>query len=161
MVKKGFSLTEALVVMAIISILFSVAAKVITTRPKPPKQNTAHGYFECYIQDGALWQRTVIDRVATEPRAMGEQCQFKPPTGVAFYNINSHDPDITRFEPNINKTLDISILEESFIFNGETLSSDAGSDADNTDNTFFFQTMYPNSEIYNGGTMRKGVMISW
>lgn len=159
MVKKGFSLTEALVVMAIISILFSVAAKVITTRPKPPKQTTAHGYFECYINNGELWQRKVVDGVATEPRAMGNQCQFKPQTGVTFYNINSYNPSITRFEPNINNTLDISIsLDGSFIFNGETLSSDAGSDADNA---LFFQTMYPNSEIYNGGTIRKGVMISW
>lgn len=157
MVKKGFSLAEALVVMAIISILFSVAAKVITTRPKPPKQTTAHGYFECYL-NGGLWQRTVIDGVATEPKSMGSQCQFKPQTGVAFYNINSHNPDITRFEPNINNTLNISISGGSFIFNGSTLTSDGGT---YSDNTLFFQTMYPNSEIYNGGNMRQGVMISW
>ena len=49
MVKKGFSLAEALVVMAIISIFFAAASKIITTRPKPPKQVNQHGYYECYL----------------------------------------------------------------------------------------------------------------
>lgn len=32
--KKGFSLSEALVVMAVVSIFFAAVTKVITTRPK-------------------------------------------------------------------------------------------------------------------------------
>lgn len=35
--KKGFSLAEALVVMAVVSIFFAAVTKVITTRPKKTK----------------------------------------------------------------------------------------------------------------------------
>lgn len=50
--KKGFSLAEALVVMAVVSIFFAAVTKVITTRPKKPKQANLHGYYECYVDGG-------------------------------------------------------------------------------------------------------------
>ena len=54
--KKGFSLAEALVVMAVVSIFFAAVTKVITTRPKKPKQANLHGYYECYV-DGGMYER--------------------------------------------------------------------------------------------------------
>lgn len=166
MVKKGFTLAETLVVIAIVSIFFSFAAKVITTKPKPRRQSIAHGYFECYI-DGGLKQRMVQNGVPTEPKNMSGSCKFTPVNGVSFYNINSYNPSFTKIEPNIAEPIFIAINPGNTI----TFSKDGDSytlESDETisdENDTFFETVYPDSKMcnYNGQhcSMRSGVMISW
>ncbi len=161
MVKKGFTLAETLIVMAVISILFSVAAKVITTRPKYKKQSVSHGYFECYKTGGGMYQRTVRDEVATAPTSVADECVFTPPSGISFFNIHSRNPNASRFEPVINKRLRIRLGESIAFYDGNSnsylLESDGVNTVDGAD--AFYQTIYPDSQLYNGATT--GVMISW
>lgn len=183
MVKRGFSLAEALVVMAIISVLFAAVAKVITTRPEKPKQTNMHGYFECYVDGGTLKQRYVRNGASTPVESVGSECHFEPISGVAFYNINSYvqgttitwDTSVTpptmvddngvyysHFEPNISTELYITKTSNTFRLrssNGRTL--DLSDNATRPEQELFFRTLYDGSEMYNGGTMRNGVMISW
>ncbi len=182
MVKQGFSLAEALVVMAIISILFAAVAKVITTRPEKPKQTNMHGYFECYV-DGGLKQRYVRNGAST-PLESVAQCHFEPISGVAFYNINSFkrgttptsvDNTVTppivldddgiyysHFEPNISTELSITKTANSFrISSSNGRSMDLGDNAKRSEQELFFKSLYSDTNMYNGGTIRDGVLISW
>lgn len=146
--------------MAVISILFSVAAKVITTRPKYKKQSVSHGYFECYKTGGGMYQRTVRDEVATEPKAVASECVFTPPSGISYFNINSRNPNASRFEPIISNRLYISLSGGVTFRNDRGESYSLANDNVNTaDSTTFYQTVYPDSQLYNGATA--GVMISW
>jgi len=153
--KKGFSLAEALIVMVIISVFFAVGAKVFTTRPKPKKQINSHGYYECYL-NGGLKQRYIREGVETPEKSVGT-CTFEPPTGIAFFNINSYSPTThSSFEPNINNILTISI-GGGISISGQGLSSNAEQD----EVRMFLQTMYPDSKLYNNGSIRQGIIISW
>ena len=158
MVKKGFSLAEALVVMAIISIFFAAASKIITTKPKVKKQRNAHGYYECYYL-GGYKQKYVRDGVASPLESVSE-CKFEPPAGIAFFNINSSDPCYSSFQPNINNVLTISLIGNITI-QSETKTTTLSSNTECSDIQMFFSTLYPKSEIYNNGAILKGVFISW
>lgn len=159
MVKKGFSLAEALIVMAIVSIFFAAASKIITTKPKIKKQTNAHGYYECYYS-GGYKQKYVRDGVATPLQSVTE-CKFEPPAGAAFFNINSFNPCYSSFQPNINNALTIS-LEGSDVAIGSDMEALELSDNTNcSDIRMFFSTLYPKSEMYNNGAILKGVFISW
>ena len=158
MVKKGFSLAEALVVMAIISIFFAAASKIITTKPKIKKQINAHGYYECYYSGGHK-QKYMRDGVASPLESVSE-CKFEPPAGIAFFNINSSDPCYSSFQPNINNVLTISLIGNITI-QSETQTTTLSSNTDCSDIQMFFSTLYPKSEIYNNGAILKGVFISW
>ena len=79
MVKRGFSLAEALVVMAIISIFFAAATKIITTRPKPKIQVNPHGYFECYKLGGTQYQRSVREQLEIENKAANPSPELQIP----------------------------------------------------------------------------------
>lgn len=179
MVKTGFSLVEALVVMAIISLLFTATAKVLTVKPKPKVQTTAHGYFECYKNGSTTYQRYVRENVETDPE-MVTLCEFKPPTGVLFYNINTTiEPVYSSFEPNINQTLKIQIQSQDVIINAGENSMKLTKPTDDTPEqnediqadiqTFstreqvkdYLASFYPNSKIYNNGNVLSGVIISW
>ena len=158
MVKKGFSLAEALVVMAIISIFFAAASKIITTKPKIKKQINAHGYYECYYSGGHK-QKYVRDGVASPLESVSE-CKFEPPAGIAFFDINSYNPCYTSFQPNINNVLTISLIGNITI-QSETKITTLSSNTDCSDIQMFFSTLYPKSEIYNNGAILKGIFISW
>lgn len=164
MVKKGFSLAEALIVMAIVAILFACASKVITTRPKQNKQVTSHGYFECYRDGTSLKQRYVREGAAEPERDVSGHCTFKPPSGVAFFSLNSINPPYSEFQPNITRTLQIQVQDNSITISPQgslTESYDITSN-DNEDNMKnYFNMMYPDSELYNNGASRSGLMISW
>lgn len=173
MVKRGFSLAEALVVMAVVSILFSALAKVITTKPRTKEQANPHGYYECYIDGGELKQHYALENGKGSTENAGARCTFKPQTGVAFYNINEICGSYySGFEPNINNTIYISfsgdnkkyIRSESSESGSIILEYDDGSVA--TDKEIeniktYFKYAYPESKIYNNGSYRCGLMISW
>ena len=171
MVKKGFSLAEALIVMAVVSIFFSAAAKVITIKPKPQKITNPHGYFECYLDGGVHKQANAREEVVFEPVTTGSSCTFEPPKGVAFFNMNTYGRAYyTSFEPNANKDITITIHNsgDDFIVlqNGSdtyTIKADAGPNTDEQESTeVYFEGMHPTSQIYNGGSFgRNGIMLSW
>ena len=173
MVKKGFSLAEALVVMAIISIFFAAASKIITTRPKPPKQVNQHGYYECYLNVyqtiNAAGQQVTVSRptqryvrnnVATAAEEVS--CSFEPPNGIAFYNINSYGPVFhSSFEPNIKNTIQITFTGAGIILKSDTGTLDLQSNSTQENVKMFLNTLYPDSHIYNNVNIRAGVIISW
>mgnify|MGYP001095526441 CR=1 FL=1 len=159
MVKRGFSLAEALVVMVIISIFFAAAAKVFTTRPKPKKQINAHGYYECY-GSGSFQQRYVRDGIES-PTVSVSKCTFEPPTGIAFFNINSYSPIAhSSFEPNINNTITISI-NSGISISGDGKQISLSSNGTQDEIRMFLKSLYPDSKLYNGGSILKGIIISW
>lgn len=178
MVKKGFSLAEALVVMAVISIFFAVAGKIMTQRPKPQALKYPHGYFECYIgDDGSLMQSNASEAVITEPiKVSGTACAFEPPKGVAFFNINTFGRAYySDFEPNVNNVINIKINNsahsETFVtIYKDTHSLNIPASKDTNSDEFknqrdvarsYLSTLHPASQIYNKGDCRTGVMISW
>lgn len=151
---------EALVVMAIISIFFAAVSKIITTKPKSQKQVNSHGYYECYV-DGGYKQRYVRDEIATIVENVST-CTFDPPSGLAFFNINTYGGTYhSSFEPNINNELSIS-----FAGSKVTVSSVNGSEVLSNNSTeenirMFLENLYSDSGIYNNGTIRTGIIISW
>ena len=159
MVKKGFSLAEALVVMAIISIFFAAASKIITTKPKVKKQINAHGYYECY-DSGGHKQKYVRDGVAS-PLQSVSVCKFEPPAGIAFFNVNSYIPCYSSFQPNINNALTISLGGSGVVIRSDMETLELSSNTKCSEIRMFFSTLYPKSEIYNNGAILKGVFISW
>lgn len=162
MVKKGFSLAEALVVMAIISIFFAAASKIITTKPKVKKQINAHGYYECYYSYylGGHKQKYVRDGVAS-PLQSVPVCKFEPPAGIAFFNINTYNPCNSSFQPNINNALTISLGGRDVVIRSDTETLALPGNTRCDDIRMFFSTLYPKSEMYNNGTILKGIFISW
>lgn len=176
MVKKGFSLAEALVVMAIISIFFAAAGKIMTQKPKPIKQQNPHGYFECYLDGGTLKQSSAIEEAATDPVvAEGGACKFEPPKGVAFFNVNTYGRAFySDFEPNVNNTINIKINTASTTDDFITIYKDSKTfvikAADALSTNFrneqesaevYFEAIHPKSQIYNNGNVRTGIMFSW
>lgn len=169
MVKNGFSLAEALIVMAVISIFFALATKVIAVKPKSKLQKNPHGYFECYI-DGTLKQRTVTEGVASVVADREGTCNFMPPTGVSFFNIHtSGNVYYSGFEPNINNAIQVVVNDTELALQNESgsskfvfsMSEDANVDVARQNLITFLQVLYPDSEIYNNGSIRTGVIISW
>ena len=176
MVKKGFSLAEALVVMAIISIFFAAAGKIMTQKPKPIKQQNPHGYFECYLDGGTLKQSSAIEEAATDPVvAEGGACKFEPPKGVAFFNVNTYGRAFySDFEPNVNNTINIKIHNVADADDFVTIYKDSKTfkiaSADPYTSEFqnqkesaevYFEAIHPKSQIYNNGNVRTGIMFSW
>lgn len=161
MVKKGFSLAEALVVMAIISIFFAAASKIITTKPKPRKQVNAHGYYECFQNGGTLAQRYYKDGITTNTETVA-QCVFQPPPGIAFFNINSYGSVYhSSFEPNISNAITINFSASNVQLSSSTGTLALSSNSTESDIRMFISTLYPGSKMYNGGAIRRGVLISW
>lgn len=169
MVKNGFSLAEALIVMAVISILFGAVSKIITTRPKPPVQENSHGYFECYY-NGGLKQHYVRNGADGGVTSVA-QCTFEPPSNIAFYNINTYGPVYyTGSEPNVDNKIYISVGSGSIVLQSDsgtrelTQSSLTDTEASTESNTrLYLKSVYPNSNMYTacGGTICSGLFISW
>lgn len=161
MVKKGFSLAEALVVMAIISIFFAAVSKIITTKPKPPKQVNQHGYYECYLNGGQPTQRYIRNGVSTVAQVVS-QCSFEPPAGIAFFNINSYGSTYhSSFEPNIRNTIKVTFSGTGIILSSTTGVLTLSNNSTEENIKMFLSTLYSDSNIYNGGAVRTGVIISW
>ena len=171
MVKNGFSLAEALVVMAIISIFFAFASKVITTKPKAIKQDTPHGYFECYRNGstGPLMQNYVYEVVIKEPEEVSA-CKFKPPVGAAFFNINVYGRFYSAFEPNITNEISITVAPHTgyiqMTVDGSAVSLPSNSSSADYEQLkerikVFLESKYPESGLYNNGSFNNGIMISW
>lgn len=128
--KKGFSLAEALVVMAVVSIFFAAVTKVITTRPKKPKQANLHGYYECYV-DGGMYERYVRNGVATKPKAV-TKCKFQPPGNISFFNINTCGPAFySNMEPNISRDIWVEVNKCIILSNDSGISYNLGCLSDN------------------------------
>ena len=113
-----------------------------------------------------MYERSVTDGNEIYKKQVA-RCKFQPPTRAAVYNINSYSPNHTRFEPNINNELFITIDGSgNFVFSIEDgtssyiLESAEGISLKDSEQKLFFR-MYPDSKIYNKGSMNKGVMISW
>lgn len=170
MVKKGYTLAEALVVMAVVSIFFAAASKVLTVKPKHKKQMNPHGYYECYLDGGQLKQKYVRENIESILETVGE-CTFSPPIGIAFYSVNIYGTDnyYSGIEPYINNTLSISVTADkvtlSAMKQGEkfevaydksTSSEDAKRIVED-----FFEVIYPKAEMYNDGNIFPGIFLSW
>jgi len=159
--KKGFSLAEALIVMVIISVFFATAAKVITTKPKAKRIVNEHGYYECYIKGGGIYQRYVRQDLPAEEENVSV-CSFEAPTGVGFFNINSYSPVAhSSFEPNINNKLRINISGGGINISSSNGSYSLSSNTDSDIQKKFFGAIYPDSELFNNGAIRSGILISW
>lgn len=116
MVKKGYTLAEALVVMAVVSIFFAAASKVLTVKPTHKKQMNPHGYFECYLDGGQLKQKYVRENIESMLETV-DVCTFSPPIGIAFYSVNIYGTDNyhSGIEPYINNTLSIKVTESQSV----------------------------------------------
>ena len=170
MVKSGFSLAEALIVMLIISVLFSVGAKVMTKKPKPQKVTNPHGSFECYIDGATVKEANSREGVSFEPQdADGGVCRFSPPKGIAFFNINSYEYGFYNgTEPNMNQELEIMLQGDNFTIRSESgdktfpdNAPDMNNDSAQRSAEAYFCSIHPNSNICNNRSYRQGVMISW
>lgn len=166
MVNKGFSLVEALVVMAVISVLFAVSTKVITTKPKPAMEESVHGYYECVSGSFEKYNR---DGVETPLQRVSE-CKFEPPIGASFFNVSAADATrnfcYTGYEPNINNKLSFRIKYKNVTIISENpyMEQELPLDHDTcTDVKNFFKTSYPDVEMFNSAVekMNPGVFISW
>ncbi len=166
MVKKGFSLVEALVVMAIISILFAVATKVITVKPKTKVQENIHGYYEC-VYRGTYWEKYNKDGIET-PYTSVTSCKFNPPVGASFFNVvavnSTRNKCYRGYEPNINKQLTFNVGTDVQItsfdpYETMTLHLDEEVCSEVRD---YFNSLYSSGvEMYTGGTVLSGVFIGW
>lgn len=92
--KFGFSLLEALIVMAIASIFIAVMANVVPQKPKAKLSAEVHGGFECYWKDGTLYSRTItVNNEDTEKAVCsGEECdhcEFRPPQALSYMIFNA------------------------------------------------------------------------
>ena len=103
MVKKGFSLVEALVVMTILAVFFAFGARIMTTKPKLKKQDTEHGYYECVYQGGHK-QRYVIEGVASAVENLS-QCKVAIEQNAGFFNVRLVVPTYTYKAKSGNQTL--------------------------------------------------------
>lgn len=94
--KFGFSLLEALIVMAIASIFIAVMANVVPHKPKAKLSAEVHGGFECYWNDGTLYSRTITVNnedqgkpVVCNPEEECDHCEFRPPQALSYMIFNA------------------------------------------------------------------------
>ena len=117
--KNGFSLAEVLVSMLILSVFFIATSKVITVKPKKEVQTFRHGYYECYQQNGVLYEKRA-DGSSTGGNPINvSACTFEPPGGIAYvliYTINKDADGTTKFyssvEPIFDETIKIAFNED-------------------------------------------------
>lgn len=175
--KRGFSLAEALVVMTVVSIFFAFAAKVVTTRQKPQVASNPHGYFECYLDGNTLMQARKNEQVLIAPQNANGTCTFQPPKGVAEFNITTtgialYQATVPCANTDINIRIDnnsedpsITILTANDEYRITSEDSDIDSELD--ERTLeeslrgTFRESYPDSQIYNNGNIRTGIMFAW
>lgn len=93
--KKGFSLFEACVVMVIVAIFVAVMANVIPHKVKPKVASEAHGRFECYYENGTLYQQMFTEgsttgrQKAVDAGGTATSCFFIPPYYAKYMVIDA------------------------------------------------------------------------
>jgi len=108
--KSGFSLIEALVSMLVLSIFFLASSHVITQKQTDEVQENPHGYYECYIDNGATWQHLSMSNMFTLPQDVtATGCSFIPPTGINFFNVHYFDGQeyLTNQQVILNERVDL------------------------------------------------------
>ena len=162
MVKRGFSLAEALIVMAILSIFFAFGAKVITTPQKQRSEGANHGYFECWKTGSSyLSERYVLNGAVSSTREQINTCIFDARPGTAMFMLRGNVAGnyYNTYEPNINNTLNITFTNTSMLINGSEVALD--DDYDANDYEAQLGADYEDSMLYNNGNPREGVIIFW
>lgn len=88
---KGFSLTEVLIVLAILTIFAAMSAPIFTKKFLKPTSKPPHGQYECYRKtyDGVPYYRLSVESTpGTETAAPGGvSCSFTPPPRAAFFMV--------------------------------------------------------------------------
>lgn len=93
--KKGFSLFEACVVMSIVAIFVAVIANVIPHKVKSKVASEAHGRFECYYDNGVLYQQMFTEKSTTGRQKAADNggtatsCMFIPPSYAKYMIIDA------------------------------------------------------------------------
>ena len=93
--KYGFSLMEACVVMIIVAIFVAVMANVIPHKAKPKVASEAHGRFECYYENGTLYQQMFTEgsttgrQKAVDAGGTSTSCVFVPPYYAKYMIIDA------------------------------------------------------------------------
>lgn len=93
--KLGFSLFETFVVMAIVGIFIALMANTVAHRPKAKIASEAHGRFECYYENGTLYQQLYTEGSSTgrkTAKASGgddNTCVFQPPYYAKYMIIDA------------------------------------------------------------------------
>lgn len=156
--KFGFSLAETLVSMLVLSIFFVVTSKIITVKPKAEIATNRHGYFECFVQNGALMQKRSDGTYNGEAVPAGNACHFVPPSGIAnvvVYVLNDTEGLGQRFyvsaEPQFNgqdgnDTVSIDLAQLRTFH--QTLEGIEEGDENVHVLMNYFQVSYPSSSIY-------------
>lgn len=168
MVKKGFSLTEALVVMAVLAIFFAFGAKVITTKPKSGNQSVTHGIYECYQSGGKTYQHYTLANNTPVPQEV-TKCEFTPRLGAPVFNINAYITSTNCYsgnEPNINETFEVNFASGAIELKTDSATVSLTKDTDYNDISCseimtYVKLVHPRSKIYNEGNPLKGLIISW
>lgn len=169
MVKKGFSLVEALIVMLVLSIFFAFGARTITIQQKPRREHNTHGYYECYKTETGWNQRYVINGIDEDETILESGiCNFERRPNINMFWLQARVGGIdgnyyTIAEPNVNDNFSIS-FENNLL---EVINNDITSIIQPVDNygdtqfSNYLLSTYRNSNIYNNGNIRDGVIISW
>lgn len=163
MVKKGFTLSEALIVMAIMSIFFAFAAKTVTTKPRPKRETNIHGYYECVNNNG--WkERYVIENNVTAAKDIEGSCIFQLRPGIGLFwiqaKVGENYYNIT--EPNVNQNLRITFNSGRLNINGTTIEPNEGMEEENLIN--HLRATYSDSMLCNDNNCENplnGIIISW
>lgn len=93
--KKGFSLFEACVVMIVVAIFVAVMANVVPHKVKSKVASEAHGRFECYYEDGTLYQQMFTEgsttgrQKAVDAGGTATSCTFIPPYYAKYMIIDA------------------------------------------------------------------------
>ena len=178
MVKPGYSLVEALVVMIVMSILFAMTSNVITTKRKPQTKNEAHGYFECYKNnpgDYKVIQRLVYENKEIENITKANNiCNFIPPKGTQSFAVWTNLPyqnGETVIIPSIkDNTVNISVSNGSpynnqrFTFGDDILPVIQYNTLTNDEKNNHYSVMrfiYKNTKIFEVNNIKWGVLIGW
>lgn len=93
--KKGYSLFEACVVMLIVAVFVALVANVIPHKVKSKVQSEAHGRFECYYENGTLYQQMFTEnsttgrKKAVDDGGTATECSFHPPYYAKYMIIDA------------------------------------------------------------------------
>ena len=118
--KTGFSLAEVLISMLILSVFFIATSKVISVKPKKEVQTFRHGYYECYMQNGNLYEKRADGSSTGGNPSLVRDCIFEPPGGIAYvliYAINVDPSDgkskfYSSVEPIFDETIRVAAAED-------------------------------------------------
>lgn len=174
--KSGFSLFEVLLSMLILSLFFIASSKVITKKQEVEIQKNPHGYYECYISGGNLYENRANSGASGTP-VKKDVCVFFPPKGVNFMNVHYYDGNKSYSSQQVLLNEPIKLREPSKInqdhvfFEDEEAYVNANSEQANLiqmrNDEFksYLELAHPNSQILRiwqtQGTPPESVFIAW